>query len=216
MKRLLIFFIGIILCAHAAAQVPFFGTSPGKNHIYTYNQVSFVPGENSQGLFIFSHYGITERVSAGIEFIGGGGALLQGFNLKYQFVKQDYLNLAIQTSARMDLFDGYQFDHQNISLFMNGTIVKGLGYVTNTYFNVFRDGSWQANQFWYLSYTIDRFTPFVGLTHNWIGDYKPDLSVALACNFGNLNLYAWSGDLCSGHPTFTIGIDYLFALTPRK
>lgn len=214
MKKFIALFVGLFFCMNAFAQVPFFGTSPEKNNIYSYSQLEFVPGSNAQSIFIFSHYGITDRFSAGVEFVSGIESLLQGFNLKYQFVKQDYMNLSIQASTRMNLFDRYRFDHQNISLFINGNITKNLGYISNTYFNVFRDESWTANQYWYLTYSIKWFTPFLGMTNNWIGDFDPDLTIGLAFNVKKVNFYAWGGDLCSGKPKFTVGFDYKFSCKP--
>lgn len=211
MKSFFAVFFFLLIGSALSAQVPFFGTSPGKNNIYTYTQLEFTPGQNSQGMFIFSHYGITERFSAGFEVIGGTGYMQQGFNLKYQFVANKYLNLALQTSTRMDLNNSYHFHHQNISLFLNGLITDRLGYVTNTYLNVYRDGSLYSYQYWYLTYNIERFLIFLGETNNWTGKINPDLTIGLGVNLGKVNLYAWGGYFFSGAPAATIGIDYNFS-----
>lgn len=211
MKHFIITLSALLICSALSAQVPFFGTSPGKNNIYSYTQLEFKPGVSSQSLFIFSHYGITDRFSAGIEIIGGGTSLLQGFNLKYQFVAQKYLNLSIQTSARMNLNNSYRFDHQNISLFLNGMITKDLGYITNTYLNVYSDGTLSSYQYWYLSYQIKRVIIFLGETNNWTGKINPDLTIGLGVNLGRVNLYAWSGNYFHNPVRFTIGFDYSFS-----
>lgn len=210
MKRLIPFLIICAFATTAKAQVPFFGTSPGKNNIYNYTQLEFSPGHDAQSIFIFTHYGITDRFSAGVEFSSGPGILRQGFNLKLQFVKQDYLNASVQVSTCFNLFDSYRFDHQNISLFTNGHIVSGLGYITNTYCNVNREGDWSANQYWYLTYALGKVTPFVGMTHSWTQPFEPDLTLGLGFSLGNVGLYAWSGSLFSGAPVFTVGFDYQF------
>lgn len=212
MKKLLITLALIISSATISAQVPFFGTSPEKTNIYTYTQLEVHPGENQQGMFIFSHIGITDRFSAGFEVIGGTGYMVQGFNLKYQFVAQKYLNLALQTTTRMDLNNSYHFSEQNISLFLNGMITKSLGYITNTYCNISREGKFTSYQYWYLSYNIKRVTMFLGETNNWTGDViYADLAVGVGVNLGKVNIYGWGGSFIHGTPAVTIGIDYQFS-----
>lgn len=211
MRKTFLAIITVFICFSASAQVPFFGSSTPKNEIFSYTQLEFSPKTESQGIFIFTQYGVTDRFNVGVEFVGGTGWLTQGFNLKYQFVAQDYLNLALQTSTSMSLNHNYRFDNQNISLFYTGSITEKLGYVGNTYFWVDRESNWTSNQYWFLTYNIKRVTPFIGMTHHWVEDFNPDLTIGLAFNLNAVNLYTWSGYLFSGAPVFTIGFDYQFS-----
>lgn len=212
MKRIFSILVTLLLVVAANAQVPYYAGSQGKGNTYTYFSTKFHPTKNNQQMYITVQHGLTDWLDIATDATVGTGWSYQGFGVRFNAVNKEYFALGGQVMQNFDLNDGYKPAYTSAGLYMNGKIVSGLHWASNTWYTTYYDTD-QIDQWTYLGYTIGKFTPMVGAITDCTNNFKTDLAVGVYANlYKGGYVYLWGSGLTNRvyNPRVVIGFDYKF------
>lgn len=204
----------MLITTSALAQIPYYAGSQGKGHTYTYFSTKFHPTHNNQQLYITVQHGVSDHIDLVTDATIGSGWGYQGFGTRFNAFKSEYFSIGGQAMIDFDLNDSYKPGYECLSLYMNGSIYKGLHWVSNTWYTIYNsDTKNQVDQWTYLGYTIGKFTPMIGSIMQCTPEFKADLAVGCYINaYKNGYIYLWGSGLTNNvyNPRVVIGFDYKF------
>jgi hypothetical protein len=215
MKNLINIIAGLLITVSASAQIPYFHSTQGKNMTYTYFSTKFHPTTNNQQMYITAAHGLTNYIDVATDATVGTGYCYQGFGLRGDFFDSKYFGIGAQAMADFDLNNNYHYAYNSDGLYINGSIVEGLGYCSNTWLTLY-DGSEddpQFDQWTYLSYEFGKITPMAGLITDLDNDCKSDLAVGFYYEYHHAcYAYVWGSNLTKnlGDRRIVLGFDYKF------
>ena len=208
---LVILVVGIRL----SAQVPYFGACPEKGLFTGYTSLSYYTADNAWDSYTFFQYAFTDYLAGGMHIDASKYGATWGPEIRGGYNVSDYFMFSLHVMSSFDLTDKFKFSYVSNGLYMEGTILKDrkLFWLTNTYCNVFRGGSTDINQLWYLGSDIPlggehTLTPMVAFTHSWKFNEDPNLDIGLMYVYKNWSFFAWCGEIISGKPYISLGIEF--------
>lgn len=212
MKKYILTIAFIAISLNIFAQVPYFGTTAGKQELYTYIQYKAHPGNNNQGAYMSYAFGLNDRLDFVGNFNASTGFSSAAYGLKANLVKQSWMKLGVQSWADFDIRDNFKCTDLNTGLFINGMITKKFGYCSNTWWTWSKGGDHDWDQWSYLSYDIvPTFTVMAGATTHFSDDFKTQPVLGIYFPFYKTTCYIWSTNWINGEkPRAVIGFDYKF------
>lgn len=212
MKKVIFLILSIFMTVQVSAQIPYYSGSQGKGKTYTYFSTKFHPGENNQQVYITAQHGVLDKLDLVTDLSVGTGYAYQGFGLRFNAINTKYFGIGGQVMSQFDLNNSYKYNYLASSIYMNGKIWQGLHWVSNTWFTAYRHGRDTWEQWTYLGWTVNKFTPMVGLDTYLRDCHGVDLMVGCYFTHKNTNWYLWSSNLTKnyGDVRIVIGFDYKF------
>ena len=122
MKRYILSLIISLVSMITVAQVPYFGTTAGKDMIYNYSQFKVFPGENRTSFYTSFQYGIFKNLDIAMNF--NSGTNTSAWGVKYNFIKSNHVNVGLQPMLTFDHANSYRFNDVNVGLFMKSLQVR--------------------------------------------------------------------------------------------
>ena len=213
MKKFLLTIIATLCVTFTFAQIPYYGSSQGKGNTYAYFSTKFHPGENNQQVYITASHGILDKLDIVTDATIGTGWAYQGFGVRFNAIKSKYFSLGGQVMESFNLNDSYKPDYTCASIYMDGAIVGGLHWVSNTWYTIYHNAENVVDQWTYLGYTIGKFTPMVGAITCCTDKFKTDPAVGIYANlYKNGYVYLWTSGLAKKNynPRVVVGLDFKF------
>lgn len=212
MKKVILSILAILLFTAVKAQIPYYSGSQSKGKLYTYFSTKFHPGHNDQSVYITAQYGLLNKLDFVTDLSASSSSTYQGFGFRFNLLSKKYLGIGGQTMLAFNIMDRYAFSYNANSIYLNGSIYKGLHWVNNLWWTVNRGSKNTLENWLYLGWTIKRFTPMVGLDNYITDSHGSDLMAGVYYTVKNLNLYLWSSNLTKnfGNCRVVLGIDYKF------
>lgn len=217
MKKILLSMIMLALSVAASAQVPYYGATVGKHHLFGYHSLKVRPGINNQRTYTTLQYGINDWFSIGTDLTTGPGEKFIGYYGRVGKKFSDWFSAGVQMTPSFDLDNSHKFGYFTTGLFLNGNITSDgkLFWTSNTWHTANKGADNTLEQWWYLggNFKLSKNSsiwPHIGLVHSWMFDADPDLAVGFFYVYKQYSLYLWGNDFFKDHPRMTLAIDFTF------
>lgn len=217
MKRLFFALVLTAICDIVSAQVPYYGATVGKHHLFGYHSLKIRPGINNQRTYTTLQYGITDYFSIGTDLTTGPGEKFIGYYARVGKTFSKWFSAGVQMTPSFDLDNSHKFGYLNTGFFLNGDITKNgkFFWTSNTWYTI-NDGTDNTlEQWWYLAGKFkltenSSIWPHIGLVHSWMFDQDPDLAAGFFYVYKQYSLYLWGNDFFKDHPRLTVAVDFTF------
>lgn len=212
MKKYILIIVAVLVSLVSVAQIPYYSGSQGKGKTYTYFSTKFHPGENNQQMYITAQYGVLSKIDLVTDATIGTNFAYQGFGTRFNILSNKYFGLGGQIMVDFDINNSYKFNYNCNSLYMNGSIVGGLHWVSNTWWTVYKGADNVVEHWGYLGYTVGKFTPMVGIDNYITNSIGSDLLAGFYISHKKMNFYLWGSNLTKnfGDRRVVVGFDYKF------
>lgn len=217
MKKIIYCFLLLLLCLSIKAQVPYYGATVGKNHLFGYHSLKVRPGENNQRTYTTLQYGINDWFSIGTDLSTGPDEKYSGYYVRVGKKYNKWFSAGIQLTPSFDLDDNHKFSYNTTGLFLNGNITDDgkLFWTSNTWHTAYKDSQYTLEQWWYLCGNIplsknSSIWPHIGAVHSWKFDQDLDIAAGFFYMYKQYCLYIWGNDFFTEHPRLTLAVDFTF------
>ena len=217
MKKIVIL---ILLCLGSVtlnAQIPYFGSTVGKEKIFGYTSVKFRPNQNAFETYTTLQFGVTDWFSVGTDVYANKQNVDHGLYTRVGYKWSQWLSAGTQITYQSNMVSNYDFSNINAGFFLNGDILSN-GYLfwsSNTWLTFNSDGNHSYKQWWYLGGNIglnwnNSIVPMLGVIHSWKFDEPLDIAMGAYYVYKKYSFYIWGNDFSSNHPRITLAIDFTF------
>lgn len=217
MKKFLLSLILSSLCVSAFSQVPYYGATVGKDHLFGYHSLKVRPGINNQRTYTTFQFGLTDWFSLGTDLTTGPGEKFIGYYWRVGKIFSQWFSAGIQMAPTFDLDNSHKFGYLNTGIFLNGDITSDgkLFWCANTWHVIDNSGNNSLDQYWYLAGKLklsenSSFWPHIGLVHSWYFNQDPDLAAGFFYVYKQYSFYIWGNDFFKDHPRLTLALDFTF------
>ncbi len=218
MKKIIIMvLVTISYTANMAAQVPYYGATVGKHHLFGYHSLKFRPGINNQRTYTTLQYGLNDWFSIGTDLTTGQAERNIGYYARVGKKFNKWLCAGIQMTPSFDLENNHKFTYNTTGLFLNGNITEDgkLFWTSNTWHTANKGADNTLEQWWYIAGNIpltnnSSFWPHIGMVHSWEFDQDADLTAGFFYVYKQYSLYLWGNDFFKEHPRVTLAVDFTF------
>lgn len=215
MRKAVLVILGLLVFAHALAQIPYYAGTVGQGKLYGYTSLKVRPGKNHQETYTTFQYGLSSRLATGVDLYTGPDCAYWGALIRYGLTPSQWYNVGAEFIPSFDLNNNFKFSYLTSALYMNGAITADgrLFWCTNTWWVVQNRAPFTLSNYEYLGYIIPlnsgrSITPMIGAIHSWKFDQDVDVAAGFYLTIKNWNLYFWGNDFLKSHPRIIAGIDF--------
>lgn len=214
-RKLFSLFLLLGIGSIVSAQVPYFSSTLDKGNVSGYTSLSVYTSDCMLESYTYLEYGITDYLSTGMHIGSYGNTVYWGPELRGGYRVNKWFGFSLHAMPSFDLTNKFRFTDATIGLYMSGAILpsRQLFWLTNSYATIYRDGSTDWWQYWYLGGYIPirnehALMPMVGCTHSWRFEQHPDLSAGLIYRYKWWNFMVWCSQIISCRPVVKAGIEF--------
>lgn len=217
MKKGILSVIFCVIAFNAFAQVPYFGSTVGKEKVFGYTSVKLRPGQNALENYTTLQFGVTDGFSVGTDLYANKETVDNGLYARVGWKWNQWISTGTQVCYQSNLCDNYKFSNVNTGFFLNGDILKSgyLFWTSNTWLTFNQDGNHAYKQWSYFGSNIKfnenhSLVPMVGLIYSWKFDQPADLAVGAYYVYKKYSFYIWGNGFFTDYPRLTLAVDFTF------
>ncbi len=203
--------------ASSLAQIPYYGTTVSKHHLYAYTSYKFRPNIDDQYTYSTLQYGISSWLALGMDYMTGPSQSNIGYSIRVGRKFNPWLSAGLQVTPSFDMNEGHEWTCNTTGLYLNGNITRDgkLFWVSNTWHTASRHADASIVQWWYLASSLpltkySSLWPHVGLGHSWLFDRNANLALGLYFVCRRFGVYLWGDDFFAVNARITVGLEYVF------